>query len=227
MKLTILLASLCLFSLPAVAQQMTPQELELWFNSPPDQSAAHVSEGELRFLATPPAKAVHHHKNRLTLKNSSLLDGWADLTQCHENLDRVPSAQIVYRAGSIRKLTVQSYSGIEKVWVDGASVQMTNIGAGARLCITAQTRVLTQHGDGTYSVSNGPYKRSFLDGYYPMRVSMHVDYPPQLIQVISVFPAEQPGFHIWKEKDSLGFDALFEGELYTQIRFRRVSPSPR
>jgi hypothetical protein len=50
---------------------------------------------------------------------------------------------------------------------------------GARLCLSAQTRALRNTGNGYFNLVNGPYMRKFLDGYYPMRVTLGSTTRPQ------------------------------------------------
>ena len=63
--------------------------------------------------------------------------------------------------------------------------------------------------------------RKFLDGYFPMRVSIDILFPANL-SFIAIEPAEQEGFRVIEGKQSLHVDAWFEGRLVTRIRFKRV-----
>ena len=58
---------------------------------------AHVSGGELRFLADAPERDVHQHLNSVVIDTDSLASGWVRLEQCHRNLDPVQRAQILFR----------------------------------------------------------------------------------------------------------------------------------
>jgi len=108
---------------------------------------------------------------------------------------------------------------MERAWVEGPSVQMANITANARLCIQAWTRALFINDDGSYSLKNGPFMRRFLDGYFPLRVSMDIRYSGTGLKPTHVLPAEQKGFEVWRKKDRIGFDAVFEGKLRTEFGF--------
>jgi hypothetical protein len=210
----------------AVAAQptMTPQEQEAWFDS---KSAAEVNEGTLSLLPVPPAKPVHHHQNRIAIHAESLATGWTELAQCHDNLDRVPRAQITFREGYIKDLRVTESQRIGQAWVDGSTIQLREVASGARLCIGAKTRALKDMGAGYFNLFNGPYMRKFLDGYYPMRVSLTIEYPGELLQLIDVAPAAQPGFNLQLETGRISIDTVFEGELRTLIQFeRRQGASP-
>ncbi|KPK39016.1 MAG: hypothetical protein AMJ69_06860 [Gammaproteobacteria bacterium SG8_47] len=199
--------------------------MERWFASddpaPPELSTAHVNEGDLVFLTRAPQKAVHHHRSALTIMRASLTDGWVRMQQCHTNLDRVARAQIVFRQDRIRDLHIDTWDNIENAWVEGASVQLTNIQTDARLCLSAWTRALFNNEDGTYTLYNGPFMRKFLDGYYPMRVSMDVDFADTDLQLLYVSPQEQEGFQVSTVGSKVSFDAWFEGRLKTEFHFSK------
>lgn len=185
------------------------------------ESAADVNEGSLHFLQTPPAKPIHHHQNTLRIDADSLNTGWVHLSQCHDNLDAVPRAQITFREGFVRDLKLDSFSHIESAWIEGASVQLVNVKPGAKLCLSVLTRSLRHTGNGYYNLYSGPYMRKFLDGYYPMRVSLEIVYPPQLLKLIDISPTEQPGFKHRESPGSIRLDAVFEGILLTLIQFEK------
>ena len=186
------------------------------------ESAHNVNEGVLNFIATPPTKPIHHHHNRIRIDDSSLLSGWVSLKQCHTNLDPVPRAQITFREGFVRDLKVDSSTHIKQAWIEGASVQLVNVEPGARLCLSAQTRALRNTGNGYFNLSNGPYMRKFLDGYYPMQVTLEIDYPDQTLQLIDVAPQAQSGLTLDTHNGVIRMDAVFEGELQILIQFEKL-----
>ncbi len=202
-------------------------ELERWLESddmlPPSVSTEHVNEGNLVFLSRHPTKQVHHHQNHLTISAASLHDGWVRLSQCHEHLDRVPAAQITYNKERIRDLQIVTSGNIEQSWVEDNSVQLRNVLANARLCVRAWTRALRANGDGSYSLRNGPFMRRFLDGYYPMRVTMEIDYTGSGLHLVSMKPVRQQGFEVTEREGYLAYDAWFEGSLQTEFLFRHDS----
>ena len=185
-------------------------------------SADAVNEGALHFLDTLPQKPVHHHQNRIRIDADSLASGWVSLSQCHDNLDAVPRAQITFREAYVRDLRVDTFGHIEHAWIEGASVQLRNIEPGARLCLSAQTRALRNTGNGYFNLINGPYMRRFLDGYYPMRVTLDVSYPSNLLKLIDISPAAQAGLNIAEQPGVIRVDALFEGKLQTLIQFEKT-----
>lgn len=187
------------------------------------ESAETVNEGQLHFLDAPPARPVHHHQNRIRIDAASLDSGWVGLSQCHVHLDAVPRTQITFREGFVRDLRIDVAHGIDKAWVEGASVQLQEVARGARLCLSAQTRALRSAGPGAFHLLNGPYMRKFLDGYYPMRVTLDIEYPPQMLRPTRVDPPPQPGLTVAEQPGHLRLDAVFEGELRTRIEFARAA----
>lgn len=196
------------------------QAEEDWFNAPPDPSAADVNEGQLAFLSQKPTKHVHHLSNTLTISDQTVRDGWAHMRQCHENLDKVPATQIVFRADRIQDLRILSFNGIKEAKVEGATVQLRDVGAGAKICLGLRTKSLYPQPDGTYHISNGPFMRKFLDGYYPMHVSMEIILNSKKIHFYDITPSKQTGFAVAVLPRIIEFDAWFEGRLTTLIRFK-------
>ena len=184
-----------------------------------EERARRVNGGELVFLATPPERPVHHHLTRLEITPEALASGWILLQQCHGDIDRVPSAQIVYQPGKLRRLEIVGYRNIASAWVEGDSVQLRDVAADAQLCVAAETRALHDLGDGRHELRNGPFMRQFLDGYYPMHVSLEVTYPDSL-ELLGTDPQPQPGFAVRQSGSWMGIDAWFEGRLSTAIQFR-------
>lgn len=189
----------------------------------PYEKALAVNEGALTFLATPPDRAVHHHVNRLSITPLSLESGWVGMEQCHYHIDPVPRAEIVYTAGRIRALTVVSARGIGSARVEGHSVQLENIDRDAELCVRAETLALEAANE-HYVLRNGPFMRRFLDGFYPMQVTLDVSFPEDL-EPFEQFPGVQPGVEIRREANRVILDAWFEGILETRFYFVRRGPS--
>lgn len=209
-------------AMAAGANEFTEEDLERWFNSDnfePPRSTSEVNEGRLVFIRRPQKDSLHHHHNNMTIVPRSLEDGWVRMEQCHTNLDKVPAAQIVFAKDRIRDITLVSFRHMGKAWVEGPTVQMTDIRDKARLCMRAWSRALFINDDGSYSLRNGPFMRRFLDGYYPIRVSMVIDFAGTGLRPTLVSPAEQEGFNIWRKNHRIGFDAVFEGKLRTEFSF--------
>lgn len=189
-----------------------------WFDEF-EQDAETVNEGHLVFPKKIPDQPVHHLHNRITITGKSLKTGWVLLSQCHEHLDPVPAVQIVFHPKRVRNLTVTESRNIGKAWVDGPSVQLEEVNKHARVCIDAETRALSRDDDDVYLLRNGPFMRRFLDGFYPMRLNLDVQFPSLQLRLISISPKPQPGFRLQHEDDKVLVETLFEGKLYTELRF--------
>ena len=199
---------------------MTREELERWFQDDSEQRALAVNEGELVFLPQIPPGRVPHSHNTLTLNRASIDTGWVALAQCYDGLDPVAEAQVVYRYKQMRGLRVTDAAAIGRAWVEGESVQLQDVGHDARLCIAAEVRVFYQNPDGSFSLVNGPYHRKFLDGYYPLHVTLAVHYPRDRLVYADMRPPPQAGLRVQQDDAGLTVEAWFEGELNTEIRFR-------
>jgi hypothetical protein len=211
----VLLACLPLWSVAAPAE-----DADAWFENDAEQQALAINEGELEFLAAAPGQRILQTSNRLTLTADSLVSGWVRLDQCQLNLDPVPALEIVYRYREMRDLRIESFHGMERAWVENGSVQMTNLVAGAQLCISAGVQVLLPAGTGRYEIRSGPFHRRFLDGYYPLQLDYRVSYPEALLQVETVQPDAQPGFSLLQQPGELQIKALFEGRLTIRVMLR-------
>ena len=148
-----------------------------WFEQDSDAPVPQAGHGELHFLADYPDTGLLHSRNTLTIDAASLDSGWVGLRQCYDGLDAVPDAQIVYRYKDMRKLRIESHSGIGSATVQGNSIQMRDTAAGATLCVRAQTRILQADDAHGFVLRNGPFHRRFLDGYFPFHVTLEIHYP--------------------------------------------------
>jgi len=211
---------IAMFLLPTLAWS---QEQVDWDSfDDPDRLLRDINEGELNFLEKKPDKNVHHHQTKLVVLPDSIRTGWVKLLQCHENLDKFPKVQIVYHKDRIRKLELISWRNMEDARVEGATIQLTDTRQHARLCIKAESKALISQPDGTFIIQNGPFMRKFLDGYFPMRVSMDVRLPHNLV-FTGIEPVEQQGFKVTKSVHGVRFDAWFEGRLTTRIKLKRLA----
>ena len=207
-------------------ESMTPEQIEAWFNDDAEERALAVNEGELEFLSHIPDKLVHHSHNTLIVNNYSLSTGWVELIQCHSQLDAVPATQIVYRYRRMKNLRLEKFSGIKKAWVEDNAIQLEDVQSGARLCIRAEVGILYSLPDGSFVLKNGPFHRKFLDGYYPMQVTLDILFPGDSIRFKSITPQAQPGFTVRQKKGEIHVNAWFEGELMAEIRFTSMTFPP-
>ncbi|MDH5661092.1 MAG: hypothetical protein OEY65_08850 [Gammaproteobacteria bacterium] len=213
---------LCLFASPLCANENpTAEELEKWFLEDTLTTKKEVNEGQLIFLKTPPMKPTLHSINVFTIDDTSINEGWVKLSQCYENLDSVPVAEVVFQYHFMRHLKIKSSRNIQQAKVKNQSVQLEDIKKNARLCITAEVRNFYQNEDKSFSLVNGPYHRKFLDGYYPYHLSMDIKFSKQL-KFVNQSPKNQIGYTVKKSPNRLNIDTWFEGKLNTEFRFRLI-----
>lgn len=222
MKLSIVIA-LSLLTLPVYADDnKSTDEQEKWLDQDDSFDPDLINEGELKFLSELPEKPVLHSINALTISQNSIDNGWVLLEQCYKHLDPVPNTEVVYNYKSMRGLSITSKSNIESAVVNGQSVRLTNITKNASLCVKAEIRIFYSNPDGTFSLLNGPFYRKFLDGYYPYRVTLTVNYPSSLLKLIKTKPVAQAGFNVKKTENTILIDTHFEGMLNTEIIFQAL-----
>ncbi len=213
---------LLLLALSACSTAATEAE----FDQAWEIQAATVNEGKLHFLTQPPNRPVHLHHNRIIISESSLREGWVYLRQCHGHLDPVPALQITYHPSRIRDLRISAHQDIGKAWVDGPSIQLTDVGKQAQICITARSRALHRLPDDSYELRTGPYMRRFLDGYYPMHLELEISYPSDVL----CFAYQQP-LPTVKHSQLSGMriiraHAWFEGRLNSVFHFYPSQQNP-
>jgi hypothetical protein len=181
-----------------------------------------VNEGELEFLHHPPEKTVHHHQNLIIITLSSLQNGWVELSQCHYHLDPVPRLEIVYNPQRIRDIQIVSRHNIGSAEVVGHKLDLTGVSSAAEICLTAQSRALHSLGNGRYQLRNGPYMRRFLDGYYPMQLSLEVRYPPASLKFTGQRPLPSWGIEQKRLDGLIKWQGWFTGKLSTELNFQVI-----
>ncbi len=203
-----------------VAAQTAPMDWPDWVAEQEGltQRIAAVNEGELRFLDREPARAVHHHNSRIMISGASLIDGWVQMEQCHDHLDRVGAAQILFNPGRTRALEVLRFLNMDTAFVEDSAIQLRGVRAGAEVCLRLQSKALHRLDPGVYELQNGPFMRRFLDGFYPLRLSLQIEYPPSLT-LVDITPTARPGFYVTQRPGHVGVEAMFEGQLWTRFRF--------
>lgn len=203
------------------AQELSEESLERWLESD-DQALPYERKGGgevLQFLHPPPDYPVPFSHTRLELTEASRKNGWVWVKQCHTGLDPVPDAEVVYHFRQMRNLRVSEAVKIEQHWIEGQSVQMKNIGRGARLCVELEARILHQAKNGNYHLRYGPFQRRFFDSYFPMHVLLEVDYAQSRLAYESITPAATKGFVVTEEGRRLLIDAWFRGKLTVALGF--------
>lgn len=219
MKKVMYLLSLMLS--PLSAQELSDEALERWFESDEMTSPYEEKGGDatLQFIHPPAEEKIPHSHTRLRLDRQSTTNGWVSVEQCHEGLDVVPDAEVVYRFSQMRQLRITRSENIEKAWVEGQSVQLKNVTSEAKLCVTLQARLLHKTEAGSYRMHYGPFQRRFLDSYFPMHVTLELDYTESALRFSSLSPAPTAGFSVENRGGVLRLDAQFRGELLLELRF--------
>lgn len=218
-----------LFQVNANASESTATqaEMEAWFNDDAEFRIADVNEGKLSFLPKLKNKSTHKAQanNQIKILATSAKDGWVDMSQCHRGLDAMPLVQLIFPEYTLRNLKITKQIGIAEAVVEAKSIQMADVSRGAELCVAMQIKALKKNTQGQYVLSNGPYQRRFLDGYYPMKLQLDVDYSQSGLKPVTTMPIQQPGFEISDSKQKMKLKAYFEGVLRTQISFMPAESS--
>lgn len=180
-----------------------------------------INAGQLHFLAHPPGGPIDHQVKHITILPDSLRTGWVQVEQCHYDLDAVPAMQVVFGKGVVRHLRVTRADHIRHAWVQGSTVQLADVKPHAVLCLRSENRVLRHFADAhRYLLLSGPFMRRFLDGYFPMRVDVDVEYPAHQLTLARIDP---PGLTVSDVKHGhVKLEALFEGRLMIGVQFASV-----
>ena len=72
---------------------------------------------------------------------------------------------------------------------------------------------------------DGPFHRRFLDGYFPLRVCMDVQFPSTLLHYVGISPVAQPGFEVDVKDEHVYIDSWFAGTLNIEVHFSEGSRS--
>ncbi len=185
-----------------------------------------INEGELRFLDRPPDTPPHLHSTHVFVTEDSLTSGWVTAKQCHYHLDQVSALQVVFNKRRVRNIRILQFDNIGRAWVEGASVQVKNVGKDAVLCILSENLAIKRNeSERTYEWHGGPYMRRFLDGYFPMQVKLAIDYPADRLRLESIDPGTLR-FKTVANPGMVRLDALFEGKLDITIRFADTGTPP-
>lgn len=181
-----------------------------------------INEGDLRFLDSVPGSPPYHHSVQLILRPDSLKTGWLVNRQCHKRLDVVPAMQVVFSPGRMRNLRILQAEDIGQARVEDSTVQLTNVGTQALLCLESEIRRLDYDpGLQQYVLTSGPHMRRFLDGYFPMQVTFDLEYPVDRLQLIDIQPQELRA-RASTPPGRVRLEALFEGRLDILLRFLSV-----
>jgi hypothetical protein len=178
-----------------------------------------INEGELDFITRPLKTAPHHHSTHISITADSLTSGWIGNKQCHYNLQPVPAMEIVFRRGRVRNIEITRTENIGRAWIEEATIQLESIKKGAVICVSSETLSIKSNGGRNRFIwSGGPYMKKFLDGYFPMKVSVAIDYPSELLALEKLFPQEVE-LKSTKLPGHIRLSVMFEGILSLETHF--------
>jgi hypothetical protein len=61
--------------------------------------------------------------------------------------------------------------------------------------------------------------RRFLDGYYPMRVTLEIHYPAEALELRALRPMPAKAGGLQRQPGTIRWDGWFKGRLYTEFDF--------
>lgn len=212
-------AALALLTISLIAAQAEDD----WPEDDPPRNPHQVGAGELQFIVSAESATWLHSDSHLSIRPQSLHDGWVGLFQCYENLDAVADVEVVYHYREMRALRVVSSKHIARAIAGESAVRLHDVGRQARLCIAADVKILERLNDGHFRLRNGPFHHRFLDGYFPMRVTLGIDYPDDRLVFTRLKPQPRAGLALEADKAHVGVDTRFSGVLELEFRFRTTA----
>ncbi|HEX9801719.1 MAG TPA: hypothetical protein VGB35_00535 [Gammaproteobacteria bacterium] len=215
--------------LAAAAAQSSDEALERWFESDEQRYPFEMHGGSerLEFITPEPGRRIPFSQTRIALTRESLQSGWAAIVQCHDGLDPVPDAEVVYRFGRMRGLRITHQRAIGEARVEGQTVQLREVGDGARLCLALEAQLLSCGQDGSYRLRYGPFQRRFLDSYFPMHVALELNFPPASLRLERISPDPAEGFELVEEEDRIALEAWVRGRFIVELALRGAAGCER
>lgn len=160
------------------------------------------------------------HQKSLRLTPSSIGDGWVKNAQCHTRFAKMPSLQIVFNPDTIRNIEIVEAENVAGAWIEGASVQLEQVNENSRLCLRSDNRLLSKNPKTSqYELKVGPFYYRYLDGYFPMRLELDVEFPGSKLRLLDTDPDAGPGIWVQKQPGRVRFESLFQGKLWITFRF--------
>ena len=226
MQRFVLTLSLLFFYLNIYAEP-TQAEIDAWFNNDklelPEE--ASVKGKDLQFIPQPQKQDIPLTEKTYRITDNSISTGWVLIEQCYHNLDPVPRLEVVYNYQQMRHLKVTEKNQVGKLWIEGQSIQMEDLTKGASVCTSAEVNMLRHTDKDIYLLLAGPFKRKFLDGFYPMHVKLKIFYPAKRLTLHEMYPTTSPGFEVTQETGEIQIDTHFTGELYLAMSFKNYKAS--
>jgi hypothetical protein len=196
-----------------------------FFNDDWESRAEDVSEGELVWYREAVGRNTPRLDVEIRLTADSLVSGWAKVFQCHERLDPVAATDLVFTERNVRALRVDSYANIGQVTVRDNIVELLAIRPGAKLCVHSEQKIVHGLPENLLAVIAGPYKRRFLDGYYPQGITVTLHWPEDVFHFERLHPASLAGHaRLDSAPGRAQFTAHVAGRLKFAFVFRPVQP---
>ena len=214
MQSILLTVLLLVFNLNIFAEP-TQSEIDAWFNNDkldfPEEVT--VQGKQLQFISKPKKQNVPLTEKTYRISDNSITTGWVVIEQCYYNLDPVPRLEVVYNYQHMRSLQVTQQRHVGKLWIEDQSVQMEDLTRGASVCTSAEVNILRHTNKDVYLLLAGPFKRKFLDGYYPMHVKLNIHFPDKQLFLHEMYPTAAPGFLVTHKNGLIQIDTHFTGEI--------------
>lgn len=170
-------------------------------------------EGELRLLAERPDPGAYRYEADVHIDAASLEQGVVTMRTCHRQLDPTHRIVVAFNPQRVRRIDIASVEGVGRAWVEGRRVELADVQRGAQVCIDLVSQALEPDGPDRWRLHAGPLMRRYLDGYLPMEATLHVRWPPGLLQVTGTSPAPQPGVELSVRPDGGTLHIIFAGRL--------------
>jgi hypothetical protein len=166
-------------------------------------------------------RPAFYHAKALSVTEDSLASGWVRNHQCHRHFSTTALLEIVFPRGKIRNIAITDSSNLGDIEVRGHAIQLKDVNEKSTLCFDSENHVLQRESDGSYRITAGPFYYRFLDGYFPIEVNLKVQYPPSLLKVLRVVPANRRGVEVTRKDGEVRLWSRFEGTLWAHVIFER------
>lgn len=158
---------------------------------------------------------VHQQQMSLRMSQQSLQSGWVEMEQCHREMAPTGRSAVQFRAGKVRDLELLRHEQIGRAWVnrEGTAIELEGIERSNVLCLRGELQILQPQGEG-YRLQSGPYFLRFLDGYFPLQLTLRIESDAAGLRLQQLLPEQIP---YQLEQGEFTLDLLFEGELLLEL----------
>lgn len=191
-----------------------------WLEDDWEDRVDELSEGELIWYTNEPGPDTSRMQLAIRFKEDSHHHGWLEVRQCHSKLAKAPAVQMVFEDRAVRSLKIEQATNIGKAYIEDDTVQLSDIGNGARICVSSEQQVLHQLDKHHWALVSGPFQRRFLDGFYPMYVEVDVYWQKDNWRFMHSRPTSGPDISV--HTGQLSMRAHFSGRLKTALVFQHA-----